>query len=160
GAEPAPSGIVRTSAVDGSRYPSSPVRCPVYQTPPSAAGATSCGRDPAGTSNHSMTGSIVGTGVGSAVAVGVGAGSRRVGVGVCGVGVGFGCIMVGLAVAASSASVAVVAAAGEVAASVGVAAISVAVGLGSDTASGVAVGSSPSSPLIEQAGRIKREMSR
>src|SRR5690606_4607031 len=95
GAEPAPSGIVRTSPVDGSRYPSSPVRCPVYQTPPSAAGATSCGRDPAGTSNHSMTGSIVGTGDGSAVAVGVGAGSRRVGVGLCGVGVGFGCSKVG-----------------------------------------------------------------
>src|SRR5687768_13475859 len=37
--------------VAGSRWPSTPLCCPVYQTPPSAAGATSWGWDPAGTSN-------------------------------------------------------------------------------------------------------------
>jgi hypothetical protein len=48
GADPAPSLIARTSPLAGSSQPSSPLPCAVYQTPPSAAGATSCGRDPAG----------------------------------------------------------------------------------------------------------------
>ena len=51
GADPAPSGIVRTLPVAGSRWPSVPSCWPVYQTPPSGAGATSCGCEPATTSN-------------------------------------------------------------------------------------------------------------
>ena len=49
GAEPGPSGISRTSPLSGFSQPSSPLACAVYQTPPSAAGATSCGPEPAGT---------------------------------------------------------------------------------------------------------------
>jgi hypothetical protein len=49
GADPAPSGISRTSPLAGSSQPRRPVACAVYQTPPSAAGATSCGWLPAGT---------------------------------------------------------------------------------------------------------------
>src|SRR5687768_15534640 len=59
GAEPAPSAISRMSPVAGSRWPRTPLCCPVYQTPPSAAGATSCGWEPAGTSN-SRTSSATG----------------------------------------------------------------------------------------------------
>src|SRR3989442_15277050 len=51
GADPAPSFTMRVAPVFGSRYPSSPVRCAVYQTPPSAAGATSCGPWPRPTGN-------------------------------------------------------------------------------------------------------------
>ena len=47
GAEPAPRSISRTSPVCGSRWPSVPLCWPVYQTPPSTAGATSCGWLPA-----------------------------------------------------------------------------------------------------------------
>src|SRR5215204_4909086 len=59
GAEPDPRSISRTSPVAGSRWPSTPLRWPVYQTPPSAAGATSCGWLPAATgySTSSATGS-------------------------------------------------------------------------------------------------------
>ncbi len=57
GAEPAPSAMRRIAPVAGSSQPSSPVCCPVYQTPPSAAGATSCGCDPAGTAYSRNTGS-------------------------------------------------------------------------------------------------------
>jgi hypothetical protein len=49
GAEPGPNATSRTSPVPGSSQPSSPLPWAVYQTPPSAAGATSCGADPAGT---------------------------------------------------------------------------------------------------------------
>src|SRR6185436_4650963 len=48
GREPAPSEIVSTSAVAGSSHPSVPLPWPVNQTPPSTAGATSCGPDPVG----------------------------------------------------------------------------------------------------------------
>ncbi len=47
GAEPAPRSISRISPVCGSRWPSVPLCWPVYQTPPSTAGATSCGWLPA-----------------------------------------------------------------------------------------------------------------
>src|SRR5438067_1074122 len=49
GAEPPPSLTCLVRPVDGSSQPSSPDRWPVYQTPPSAAGATSCGPEPGGT---------------------------------------------------------------------------------------------------------------
>jgi hypothetical protein len=50
GADPSPSGISRLSPVAGSRRPSRPDPWAVYQTErPSAAGATSWGRLPAGT---------------------------------------------------------------------------------------------------------------
>src|SRR4051812_41351104 len=49
GAEPLPSLIWRVSPVAGLSLPSSPLRCAVYQTVPSGAGATSCGPEPAGT---------------------------------------------------------------------------------------------------------------
>src|SRR5688572_12166249 len=51
GADPDPNGISRMSSVAGSKWPSTPLCCPVYQTPPSAAGATSWGCEPAGTAN-------------------------------------------------------------------------------------------------------------
>src|SRR5712692_5371534 len=44
-----PSLMRRTCPVWGSSRPSSPERWATYQTPPSGAGATSCGCDPAGT---------------------------------------------------------------------------------------------------------------
>src|SRR3989442_13872585 len=44
-----PSLIRWICPVAGSSRPSSPIRCAVYQTPPSGTGATSCGCDPAGT---------------------------------------------------------------------------------------------------------------
>ena len=50
GDEPAPSGISRMVPVAGSRWPRTPTCWPVYQTPPSAAGETSWGCVPAGTS--------------------------------------------------------------------------------------------------------------
>src|SRR5918994_2564983 len=49
GDDPAPSRTRRMLPVRGSSRPSSPVCCPVYQTEPSRAGATSCGCEPAGT---------------------------------------------------------------------------------------------------------------
>src|SRR5215213_2577127 len=49
GAEPEPSLTEVTAPVAGSRRPSSPMACAVYQTDPSGAGATSWGCDPAGT---------------------------------------------------------------------------------------------------------------
>src|SRR5918996_839040 len=71
GAEPAPSGTSSVSPVAGSSQPSRPVAWAVYQTPPSAAGATSCGCVPAGTGNVCMLRSSgpvgVGAGVGAAV---------------------------------------------------------------------------------------------
>ena len=42
--------------VSGSSRPSAPVSCAVYQTVPSAAGATSCGCEPAGTGNSRTVG--------------------------------------------------------------------------------------------------------
>src|SRR5581483_4548518 len=45
------SGIQRDSPVIGSSQPSAPPACAVYQTPPSAAGATSCGPAPSGSGN-------------------------------------------------------------------------------------------------------------
>jgi len=59
GAEPAPRSISRISPVTASRWPSVPLRWPVYQTPPSAAGATSCGWLPAVT-GYSMS-AVAGT---------------------------------------------------------------------------------------------------
>src|SRR2546430_3071600 len=49
GAEPLPRATSSTRPVAGSRRPSLPVDCAVYQTLPSVATATSCGCDPAGT---------------------------------------------------------------------------------------------------------------
>src|SRR5688572_12744019 len=63
GAEPAPRATRFTSLVAGLSQPSSPVRWPVYQTPPSRAGATSCGADPAGTVNTSTASALAGFGV-------------------------------------------------------------------------------------------------
>ncbi|HEX6028422.1 MAG TPA: hypothetical protein VFY64_05220 [Nitrososphaeraceae archaeon] len=40
----------------GSKRPNSPDPCAVYQTVPSGAGATSCGREPEGMENSSNTG--------------------------------------------------------------------------------------------------------
>ena len=51
GAEPLPSAVSRERPVLGSSQPSWPVCWAVYQTPPSRAGATSCGWVPAGTEN-------------------------------------------------------------------------------------------------------------
>src|SRR5437667_207594 len=53
--------------VAGSRWPSSPEPWAVYQTPPSTAGATSWGREPAGT-GYSRS---VGTRVACAAAAGI-----------------------------------------------------------------------------------------
>src|SRR5215211_1307347 len=50
GAEPSPSSTSSTRPFSGSRCPSLPAFCAVYQTVPSDATATSCGCDPAGTS--------------------------------------------------------------------------------------------------------------
>src|SRR6266511_296975 len=50
GAEPSPSSISSMWPLVGSRWPSLPAFCAVYQTVPSAATATSCGCDPLGTS--------------------------------------------------------------------------------------------------------------
>ncbi len=49
GAAPAPSLTEVTAPVAGSSRPSSPMAWAVYQTDPSGAGATSWGREPAGT---------------------------------------------------------------------------------------------------------------
>ncbi len=49
GAEPMPSAMCSVLPVFGSRRPSSPLRCAVYQTVPSGAGATSWGCEPFGT---------------------------------------------------------------------------------------------------------------
>src|SRR5690606_32459334 len=76
GADPAPSGISRTSPDSGSSQPSVPLRWPVYHTPPSAAGATSCGPLPTTTGKVSIAnvGSAGGDGVAATVAVGAGVG--------------------------------------------------------------------------------------
>src|SRR5262245_48661927 len=52
GAELSPSGICFATPVLGSRRPSAPTPCAVYQTVPSGAGATSCGPAPAGTGKY------------------------------------------------------------------------------------------------------------
>src|SRR5207245_6805956 len=57
GREPAPRAICRVAPL-GSRRPSAPCACAVYQTPPSTAGATSCGCAPFGTAYRSMTSSL------------------------------------------------------------------------------------------------------
>src|SRR2546425_1887916 len=57
GAEPGPSLIALVCPVLGSSQPSSPESCAVYQTPPSAAGATSCGPWPRVTGNSCSTNS-------------------------------------------------------------------------------------------------------
>ena len=49
GADPLPSLTDLTVPVAGSSRPSSPMAWAVYQTDPSGAGATSWGREPAGT---------------------------------------------------------------------------------------------------------------
>src|SRR3569623_1647467 len=54
GLEAAPSGMCRVRPVCGSSQPSAPSRCAVYHTPPSAAGATSCGCAP-GRASYSRT---------------------------------------------------------------------------------------------------------
>src|SRR5690606_34579118 len=51
GDDPGPSDTLSTLPVAGSSMPSAPVRWAVYQILPSGAGATSCGRSPAGTGN-------------------------------------------------------------------------------------------------------------
>src|SRR5688572_9747945 len=51
GAEPSPSGTCRILPVFGSRMPSAPCRCAVYQMVPSGAGATSWTRAPSGSWN-------------------------------------------------------------------------------------------------------------
>src|SRR5687767_2283800 len=65
GAEPWPSGISLTSPLRGSSQPSLPAPCAVYQTPPSDAGATSCGREPLGTAYACTLGSRGGIVVGA-----------------------------------------------------------------------------------------------
>src|SRR3569623_1936166 len=55
GLEPAPSAIWRVLPVLGSRQPRAPARWAVYQTPPSAAGATSWGWLPTGTAYSCST---------------------------------------------------------------------------------------------------------
>src|SRR2546422_9239410 len=72
GAEPGPSLIALVCPVLGSSQPSSPESCAVYQTPPSAAGATSCGPWPRGSANSVSTKSAEdGVAEGAALAEGV-----------------------------------------------------------------------------------------
>src|SRR5204863_1476069 len=75
GAEPAPSLYAFVTPNLGSSHPSSPDSCAVYQTPPSRAGATSCGPWPRGTLNSCITNSSgrgeVPGGGGGTVAAGV-----------------------------------------------------------------------------------------
>src|SRR6185312_893441 len=52
GAESPPSDICTVFFVFGSSSPSAPCDCAVYQTPPSGAGATSCGCAPEGTAKY------------------------------------------------------------------------------------------------------------
>src|SRR5690606_28414115 len=71
-----PSAMCLVSPVAGSRCPSAPCPCAVYHTPPSSAGATSCGRVPGGTGNDSTSYSrgvllVTAGGVGEAVALSV-----------------------------------------------------------------------------------------
>src|ERR687898_3612746 len=56
GAEPAPSATCFVLPERGSSQPSRPEPCAVYQTPPSLAGATSCGCVPLGTANSRTRG--------------------------------------------------------------------------------------------------------
>src|SRR3569623_897238 len=55
GLEPEPSALSRVLPVLGSRPPRAPARRAVYQTPPSAAGATTWGWQPAGTAYSCST---------------------------------------------------------------------------------------------------------
>src|SRR2546428_4289857 len=76
GADPVPSSIAFVVPVLGSSQPSSPESCAVYQTPPSRAGATSCGPWPGGNGNSCMAnwrarGDVPGDG-GATVAAAVG----------------------------------------------------------------------------------------
>src|SRR5687768_3784288 len=73
GAEPTPRGMWVVFPVPGSRRPSAPVRCAVYQTGPpgEGSGATSCGPDPGGTANVSKEAAGAGLVV-AVVAVGSG----------------------------------------------------------------------------------------
>src|SRR5688572_9897000 len=77
GADPGPRSTSLTSPVAGSRWPSVPTFWPVYQMPPSVAGATSCGWLPDGTANSTSSSAdsavligapTVSTGVAAAVA--------------------------------------------------------------------------------------------
>src|SRR5215213_1379511 len=58
-----PRATWRVSPVAGLSQPSEPLAWAVYQTPPSTAGARSCGPDPRGTGN-SLTSSLAGAAAG------------------------------------------------------------------------------------------------
>ena len=66
GAEPGPSDVVPMAPLAGSSQPSSPVAWAVNQMPPSAAGATSWGCEPAGTAYSRKVIATDGVGVGTA----------------------------------------------------------------------------------------------
>src|SRR5207249_10902772 len=90
GAEPGPSLTALVCPVLGSSQPSSPESCAVYQTPPSAAGATSCGPWPRVRANSCMAnwrgrGDVPGDG-GATVAAAVGVASGDDAGGIVGAG--------------------------------------------------------------------------
>src|SRR5206468_8044421 len=79
GADPVPSFVAFVAPVFGSSQPNSPESCAVYQTPPSRAGATSCGPWPRVRANSCMAnwrgrGDVPGDG-GATVAAAVGVAS-------------------------------------------------------------------------------------
>jgi hypothetical protein len=69
GLEPGPRPVCRVCPETGSSQPSSPEDCAVYQTPPSTAGATSCGPDPPGTGNETSSNSLPAGGLAASVVV-------------------------------------------------------------------------------------------
>src|SRR5687768_2993857 len=77
GAEPSPRGTWRTWPVFGSRIPSAPWRWAVYQILPSGAGATSWGREPAGSWKTLVVAASAAAGLAAGCSAQAGAAIRR-----------------------------------------------------------------------------------